>query len=80
MSKVIFVRFWLFYDASSPNMVMSRDPRSSFLFCPNSKFNIRKGHKISSVKPLYLEVISQKPHGGWTPSSAFRVMSAPTQK
>ena len=26
----IFVKFWLFYDARSPNMVMSRDPRSKF--------------------------------------------------
>ena len=62
--KSYFCKILAFYDASSPNMVMSRDPRNSFLFCPNSKFNIRKGHKISSVKPLYLEVISQKPHGG----------------
>ena len=40
-----------FYDARSPDMVMSSDPRSKFqkvLFCPNSRFNIRKSHKISS--------------------------------
>ena len=45
-----------FYDARSPNMAMSRDPRSKFrkiLSFPNSAFNIRKSYKISSRKALY---------------------------
>ena len=38
----------------------------NFLFCPNSTFNIRKSHKISSRKVEKLstsEIISQKLHG-----------------
>ena len=57
-----------FYDARSPNMVISLDPKSkfrNFLFCPNSAFNIRESHKIFSGKLSTSEVISQKPHGGW---------------
>ena len=38
-----------------------------FLFCPNSAFNIREIHKISSKKLSTSEVISQKPHGGFHP-------------
>ena len=37
--------FGIFYDARSPNMAMSRDPRSKFqkeFFFPNSAFNIGK--------------------------------------
>ena len=52
-----------FYDACSLNMVISRDPRSKFrkfLFCPNSKFNIRKSHKISSGKALYFRSYQPK--------------------
>ena len=62
-----------FYNARSPDMAMSRDPRSKFrktLF-----FQIL--HLISGqVTKFLLEkrstsvVISQKPHGGWP--SAFR--------
>ena len=45
MSKVmgICVNFGISYDARSPNMAMSRDPRSKFLkklLFPNSAFNI----------------------------------------
>ena len=36
-----------------------------FVFCPNSTFNIRKGHKISSGKALYFKRYQQKPHGEW---------------
>ena len=70
MSNVmgIFVKFCLFfYDARLPNMAMSRDHDTNFenfLFCPNSTFNIRKGHKISSGKTLYFRSYQQKPHGG----------------
>ena len=70
--------FGIFYDARSPNMTMSRDPRSkfqTFLSFPNSAFNIRKSYKISSKKFSSSEVISQKSHGGWNPS-AFRVSLA----
>ena len=52
-----------FYDARSPDMVMSRDPRSKFqkfLFCPNSAFNIRKVTKFLVEKFSTSEVISQK--------------------
>ena len=48
--------FGFFYDACSPNLVMSRDPRCkfrNFLFCPNYTFNIRKSHKISNGKALH---------------------------
>ena len=57
-----------FYNARSPNMVMSRGPRSKFrkFSCfPNSAFNIRKSYKISSGKALYFRSYQPKPHGGW---------------
>ena len=58
--------FGIFYDALSPNMVMSRDPRSkfqnSFIFS-NSAFNIRKGTKFLGVKLSASEVISQNATG-----------------
>ena len=61
----IFVKFCFFYDARSPNMVMSR-----------TIFNIRKSHKILVAKLSTSEVISQKPHGGGggkhPPPSVFR--------
>ena len=45
------------------------------LLCPNSTFNIRKSHKISSGKLSTSEVISRKHHGGGKhpPPSAFWV-------
>ena len=45
-----------FYNARSPDMVMSSDLRCKvrdFLFCPNSVFNITKSHKISGGKAFY---------------------------
>ena len=61
--------FGSFYNARSPNMVMSRDPRCKFLifflFCPNFTFNIRKGHKISSQKAFYLRSYQQNTSRGW---------------
>ena len=48
--------FGIFYDAHSPNMAMSRDPRSKFrknFIFPNSAFNIGKSCKIYSRKALY---------------------------
>ena len=63
----IFVKFWPFYDARSPNIVMSHDPRSkfrNFLFCPNSTFNIRKSPKMSSGKALYFRSYQAKTSWG----------------
>ena len=57
-----------FYDARSPNMVISHDPRSKFrkfLFCPNSTFNIRKSHKISSAIALYFRSYQPETSRGW---------------
>ena len=34
------------------------------LFYPNSTFNVRKSHKISSGKALYFRSYQAKPHGG----------------
>ena len=84
MSKVmgIYVNFGIFYNARSPNMAMSRDPRNKFrkiLLFPNSAFNIRKSYKISSRKALYFKSYQPKTsrRGGGgvenTPLSAFRV-------
>ena len=59
--------FGSFYHAQSPNMVLSLNPSfkfRKFLFCPNSTFNIRKSHRISSGKLSASEVISQKRDGG----------------
>ena len=36
----------------------------NFLFCPNSTFNIRKSHKISSGKDLYFRSYQQKASRG----------------
>ena len=66
MSKVLGILVKIlafFYNAHSPNMVMSRDPRSKFrktFICPNSRFNIRKSHNITSVKALYFKSCQQK--------------------
>ena len=64
VSKVmgIFYRI-LAYDAHSPNMIMSPDPRCKFLkflFCANFIFNVRKIHKISSGKSSLLQKLSAK--------------------
>ena len=59
----IFVTFWHFYDARSPNMAMLRDPRRKFrkiLFFLNSAFNIRKSYKISGRKALYFKSYQAK--------------------
>ena len=62
MSKVVGI----FYNAHSPNMVMSRDPKRKFrnvLFSPNSTFNIEDSHKISSEKAIYFR--SYQPKTSW---------------
>ena len=80
MSKVMafMSNFGIFYDARSPNMAMSRDPRSEFrkkiYSFPNSAFNIGKSCKISSRKALLQKLSAKNLTGGWkTPPSAFRV-------
>ena len=59
-------------------MVMSRAQDANFeffLFCPNSTFNIRKSHKISSGKLSTSEVINQKPiRGGNTPMVPLEIV------
>ena len=73
--------FDIFYDARSPNMAMSRDPRSKFrkiLFFPNSAFNIGKTCKISSRKALYFRSYQPKTSRGGCGKhplspSAFRI-------
>ena len=86
MSNVvgIFLKFWPFFDARSQNMVshVTQDANfKNFLLCPDSTFNIRKSHKISSGKALYFRSYQPgtSPGGGGggggethTPS-AFRV-------
>ena len=87
MSKVvdIFVKFWHFFTMPAHEIwsyhVTRKANFEKFLFCPNSTFNIRKSHKISSRKALYFRSYQPKPHGGgggggWKhPLSAFRVKS-----
>ena len=72
--------FGIFYDAGSPNMVMSRDPRSKFqnffIFFLILHFTAGKVTKFLVEKLSTSEVSSQKPHGGMEntpPPSAFRV-------
>ena len=71
--------FGIFYDARSPNMAMSRDPRSNFrkiLFFLILHLISGKVTKFVVEKLSTSEVISQKPDGGWKtppPPSAFRV-------
>ena len=65
----IFVKCWLFfYDAHSPNMVMSRDPSLEmsklFYFVPILYLISGKVTKFLVEKLSISEVISQKPHGG----------------
>ena len=74
----IYVKFVILKDACSPNVAMSRDPRSKFRkknFFLNSAFNIRKGYKISSRKALYFRSYQLKTSlgGGVEHPSAFRV-------
>ena len=69
MSKVmgILSNFGSFYDARSPNMVMSSDPRykfQNFIFFSNSTCNIRKSDKISSGKAIYFKSYQKKTSRG----------------
>ena len=60
--------FGIFYDARSPNMAMSRDPRSKFrkniYFFLNLHLILGKVTKFLVEKLSTSEVISQKPHWG----------------
>ena len=60
--------FRISYDARSPNMAMSRDPRSKFrkqIDFPNSAFNIKKSYKISRRKALYFRSYRPKNLTRW---------------
>ena len=67
MSKVvgIYVKFWHFYNARSPKMAMSRDPRSKFrkkfYFLLILHLILEKYAKFLVEKLSTSEVISQKP-------------------
>ena len=68
--------FGIFYDACSPNMAMSRDPRSkfqkNFYFFLILHLILGKAAEFLIGKLSTSEVISQKPHGGWkTPPSVL---------
>ena len=39
----------------------------NYLFCPDSTFNIRKSHKLSSGKALYFRCYQQETSSGGTP-------------
>ena len=63
----IYVNFWLFYDALSLNMAMSRDLRRKFqkiLFFLILHLILRKVTTFLVEKLSTSEIISQKPHGG----------------
>ena len=64
-----------FYDARSPDMAVSRDPRRKFrkiFIFPNSAFNIGKSCKICSRKALYFRSYQPKTSRGWkTPPQFF---------
>ena len=64
----IYVKFWHFYNVRSPNIAMSRDPRSKFrkiYFFLILHLILGKVTKFLVEKLSTSEVISQKPHRGW---------------
>ena len=59
----VYVKFWHFYDARSPNMAMSHNPRSKFrkiLFFLILHLILGKAAKYLIEKLSTSEVISQK--------------------
>ena len=70
MSRVvcIFVKFWHFFTMPAHHIwsydVIQKANFENFLFCPNSTFNIRKSHKISSGKALYFRSYQPKTSRG----------------
>ena len=74
MSKVlgIFVKILAVFTMSTHQIwschVTQKANFKNCLFCPNSTFNIKKSHKISSGKALYFGSYQRK-----TPPSVFRV-------
>ena len=63
----IYVKFWLFHHANSPNIVMScylSCKFQTFYTWPNSTLNNRKVTKFPVEKLSTSEVISQKSQGG----------------
>ena len=82
MSKVvgIFVKFWHSFTIHAHQIwsyhVTQEANFETFLCCPNSTFNIKKGTKFPVEKLSTSEVISQKPHRGVENiPSAFRVLT-----
>ena len=67
-----FVKFWHFYDAHSPSMVISRDLRSKFRFF---FYFVLQVEKLSTS-----EVISQNPHRGWKTLPPSPVLLGLTKK
>ena len=71
MSKVvgIFVKFWYVFTMPAHQIWSYRVTQEAnfenFLFCPNSTFNIRKSHKISSGQALYFRSYQPKTLWGW---------------
>ena len=66
----IFVKFWHFLTMPAHQIwscqVTQEANFETFLSCPNSAFNIRKSHKISSRKALYFRSYQPKTsRGGW---------------
>ena len=64
----IYVNIWHFYDACSPNVTMSRDPRSNFekfYFVLILNLTLGKVTKFLVQKLFTSEAMSQKPHRGW---------------
>ena len=61
-----YVKFWLFSRCplTKYHLTQYAKFRKFSLFCPNSTFNIRKSHKISSGKALYFRSYQQKTQGG----------------
>ena len=78
MSKVvgIFVKFWHFLTMTAHRIwschVTQEANFEKFLYLPNFDLILGKVIKFLVEKPSTLEVIRQKPHGGWkTPSSVL---------
>ena len=64
----IYVKFWHFYNARSPNMAMSRDPKSKIskkiYFFLILHLILGKAAKFLVEKRSTSEVIRQQPHDG----------------
>ena len=70
MSKVmgIFVKFWHVFTMPAHQIwschVTQEANFETFLFCPNSSFNIRESNKIASRKAVYFRSYQPKTSQG----------------